>query len=211
MTLPDLGTQFIYARLAWGLVLAALLLALWRRRGAVSVPQAGVFALLVIGAMWLPGPASPAYWLGLVLQQPSVLAAAACAAALLQPVPDRARGSSLAPAAPWLALLGALLYVDTVGWTRFEWYGLGADPRIAPLAALVLGGVALAALRRPATQRIGWALLVAAVGFSVFRLPSGNLFDALLDPLLWLACVALTLVAGWRRLRGHAVPATPTP
>lgn len=200
-TLPTLGSHFIYARMAWGLVLAALLLAAWRRRGAVSAKQAGAVTLLSMGSMWLPGAASPAYWLGLALQQPSVMLAALCARALYQPAATQVRDSTLALATPWLAALGGILYVDTLGWTRFEWYALGAHARFAPIAALVLGGIALALLRVPASRGVAVALLVALVGFSVFRWPTGNLFDALLDPLLCLMGVAFTLTAVRRMLR----------
>lgn len=209
MTLPELATQFVYARVAWGLVLAALLLVAWRGRGDVTPRQAGVVTLLSMALMWLPGAASPVYWLGLALQLPSGLLAALCAWSLLRPA--GARAPLLAPAAPWLAGLGALLYVDAVGWTRFEWYALGAQPRIAPLLALVVGVVALAALRRPSFGPSAGALLVAVFGFSVLRLPTGNLFDALLDPMLWLVCVALTLASCWRRVRRGAAPAMQRP
>lgn len=204
MTLPELGTQFVYARFAWGVVLAALLLAAWRRRGAVAPRRVLVVTLLAVGSMWLPGAASPAFWLGLALQQPSALLTALCLLSLHRAEPAATRAPALAKVAPWLAALGAALYVDALGWTRFEWYALGAEPRLAPLAALVLGGVALAALRTPSTRRIGWALSLAMLVHSVLRLPTGNLFDALLDPLLWLVCVALALKAGWRHLRGSA-------
>lgn len=209
MTLPELGAQFVYARIAWGLLLAALLLAAWRCRGDVALRQAGVVTLLSMGVMWLPGAASPAYWLGLALQQPSVLLAALCGLSLHRPAGVRA--PLLAPAAPWLAGLGVLLYVDALGWSRFEWYALGAQPRLAPVLALVLGGMALAVLRTPALRPSAGALLVAVFGFSVLRLPTGNLFDALLDPLLWLACVALTAASCSRRLRRRASAATQRP
>ncbi len=209
MTLPDLATQFVYARLAWGLVLAALLLAAWRGRRGVAPWQAGAVTLLSMGLMWLPGAASPAYWLGLAFQQPSALLAALCAGSLIGPAEEHR--PLLAPVAPWLAGLGALLYVDAVGWTRFEWYALGAQPRFAPVLALVLGVVALAALRLPPFRAPAGAVLVAVSGFSVLRLPTGNLFDALLDPMLWLVCVALTLATGWHRVRNGTAPATLRP
>lgn len=206
MTLPELATQYVYARVAWGIVLAALLVTAWRCRGEVSLPELGVITLLAMGSMWLPGAASPAFWFGLAFQQPSVLLAALSAVSLHRPA--RSPGPALAPAAPWLAVLGAVLYTDAAGWTRFEWYAFGADARIAPLAALLLGGAALAAVRTPALQRTAWALLVAVFGFCTLRLPSGNLLDALLDPLLWLICVWLALRTVWRRLRRKAAPAT---
>lgn len=204
MILPELALQIVYARVAWGLVLAALLVALWRRRASVSPLRVAAVALVCMVLMGLPGTASPAHWLGLAFQAPSVMLAALCALSLHKAdvlTPEvRLRGALV------LLLIGALLYVDVVGWTAFEWYALGAEPRVAPLAVLLLGALALWLVRHPASSAAAWALLAAVVVYSTLRLPTGNLWDALLDPLLWLACVGQVPVALWRRLRrppGH--------
>jgi hypothetical protein len=40
--------------------------------------------------------------------------------------------------------------------------------------------------------------------FCLTRLPSGNVFDAFLDPLLWLLCVGRVLKVGVKRWREAA-------
>ncbi|MEQ1807428.1 MAG: hypothetical protein ABL900_18765, partial [Burkholderiaceae bacterium] len=80
-------------------------------------------------------------------------------------------------------------------------YFRGADPLWAPLAALLAGAWAVWAVRFEATRSAALATLSAAAVFSLTRLPSGNVFDAFLDPLLWLVCVGIVLRAGVQRWR----------
>ena len=201
MTLPDLAWQIAYGRLAWTLVLAALLLALWPRtrplpRAAVVVAVGGVGL-----AMALPGAASPAWWLGLALQYPSGLLAGLC----VLYVDARWRGrapaaflpSSLATA---IAIAGTALYLDAIGWLAQGFYYAGFGPVAAPaLACIGILGCALAVLRGRG-DRPRLALLGALLLFSLLRLPTGNLWDALLDPLLWGCALASLARRGLRRL-----------
>lgn len=210
MTLPELGLQFIYGRLAWAVVVAALLSSFGRQWRAPALAKLLGAALAV---MCLPGAASPAYWLILAFQYPSALLFAACALRLA----ERAQGLPASRLlAPWLALLlvagGTLLYLDTFGVTALGLYYTMFDQRIA--GALAVGG-ALAcavAIARAGTARLGGpfaALLLALVLFSVLRLPTGNLLDALLDPLL---CVwALGALAAALVRRRPATASEPAP
>ena len=211
MTLPDLAVQIVYARLGWGMVCAALLVAALRRHSIGKRWQAGLMAVLAFAVMWLPGPVSPAYWLGLVFQFPSAALVAVCAVSVSRPgLPARPAPTSWRIGAIVLAAGGAMLYLDSAGWTSLELYALGADPRLAPLVALVLGMVGLGALRAASTRPTGLVLLASVVAFCVFRLPSGNLFDALLDPLLWFGSLGLTVGVAWRHLRRSGIPARPS-
>lgn len=235
--LPDLAWQWAYARLGWGIVSAALVLRLWPRPAGVTGVTAGAMAEVTAGAraavragfaagptpraasilavlaalaMWLPRGGSPAYWLGLVFQQPSPVLVALCALALLArctrlcAAPPPGPGSALV-----LAAGGLLLYADSSGWLSLGLYLRGADPLWAPLAALLAGAWAVWAVRRVATRSAALMLLAATAVFCLTRLPSGNVFDAFLDPLLWLVCVGIALKCGVQRWRGavHARPA----
>lgn len=221
--LPDLAWQWVYARLGWGIVSAALLLRLWPRPAEVKVAAsagvnlgvwaritaapipraAAVSAALAALVMWLPHAASPAFWLGLVFQQPSPMLVALCALALLARCtrlrigPPPGAGSALV-----LAAGGLLLYADSSGWLSLGLYLCGSDPLWAPLAALLAGSCAVWAVRAEATRRAALMTLAATAVFCLTRLPSGNVFDAYLDPLLWSLCVGVGLKAGWRRWRG---------
>lgn len=213
-SLPDLAWQWAYARLGWGIVSAALVLRLWPHPAGVRVAvraefaagptprAASVFAVLAALAMWLPHGASPAYWLGLVFQQPSLMLVALCALALLarctrlRTAPPPGQGSALVVAAS-----GLLLYADSSGWLSVGLYFHGADPFWAPLAALLAGAWAVWAVRFEATRRAALATLVASTAFCLSRLPSGNVFDTFLDPLLWLVCVGIVLKTGVERWR----------
>jgi hypothetical protein len=218
MDLPELGLQWVCARIAWGVVCAALVLALLPAR--LAPHAAGGAAGLVALSMWLPGAASPAFWLGLVFQYPSVTLAICLAAAPWRWAAARRAAAAqplatptLTPAtftprldplfAAALAGGGALLYLDAAGGLQLDLYARGSDPDVAPVAALLLGAAAAGLIVRAGSSVPAWALLVAVTLFSVARLPTGNLFDAVLDPLLWLWAVAVSLrvVARglWRR------------
>jgi len=196
MSLPDLAWQAVHARLAWGVVAVALLLSwplLRERRTRLAV------AIVVMAAMWLPGPASPAWWLGLAFQQPSGLLAMLCAASAMRRLGGRADAPVLpVPLALGLALGGLVLYADAVGALSLGLYAWGFDPVQAPVAGLVLSVLALAAAVMGRAPWAAWAVLLALTLHAVARLPTGNLFDALLDPLLWL-WAAWRSVAALRR------------
>jgi hypothetical protein len=210
MTLPDLATQAVYARCAWGVVLAAVVVALVRTRvpAMLRTPMhAGSTTarlLLLVAAclavMWLPGAASPAYWLGLGFQSPSALLLALCAVALVR----RVAAPSVAPTpllgtvpAAVLAVLGAALYADAVGWLAWGLYAVGFAPLAGPAATVTMALLAALWVATGRQRDTGIALLAAAAVFAFWRLPSGNPFDMLIDPLLW----GWALVALWRRQR----------
>lgn len=205
MSLPELEWQILYGRLAWAMVLAAMLAAAWPR--AKRMPAAAI-AFLTAGAVslaMLPGEASFAYWLGLALQWPSGLLVALSLGRLYLSWKG-AREQAVMP--PWLAvpvaLAGTVLYLDAVGLVALGVYYVGFGPVGAPVAALALMLACAAAAVLGYSRRTALALLLATAIFTVLRLPTGNLWDALLDPLLWAwSLVSLismgTLRAGDRR------------
>ena len=186
---------------SWSVVLAWLGAALavrWTRVRAVPV---GV-AVALAASTWLPGQASASYWLGLAFQAPSITAVLLCALLLRTlwtpsgaapaTVPARAAQAVAEGGAPdgvWAGLgvlLGWVLLLDAFAVLPVPLYAWGFSPAAAVLALLLgllpwlLAGSARSVGRGTAV----WALAVWL--FVLLRLPSGNLWDAVLDPWLWL-------------------------
>jgi len=201
MTLPEMSWQIIYGRLAWAIVAVTLICALWPARWQ---PGRNVLGGLLLGAVVLaalPGQASLAYWLGLAVQWPSGLLAGLCVVKLVLAWQGKSDVQVMTPllALP-LALAGIVLYLDAMGLISLGLYYRGFGPLAAPLAGLVIAAAcALATLRGKARPQ-ALAVLIAVVLFAVPRLPSGNLWDALLDPLLWGWALFALVRQGWRRL-----------
>lgn len=202
--LPALALQQLWLRLGWGLVLAALVRWLVERvlvrsrrldalgNGADRVQRSvswGAAAAVLLWSCW-PGPLSVSYWLGLAFQAPSGLTVLLACGALW-----RAWRGPVVPVAAlcwWaLALLGWVLLLDTFAWWPLSLYAWGFGPQalgwvaLASLLPMVLGGWRLSAA--------GYALPLVLLWFVALRLPTGNVWDAVLDPWLWVwaQCVAL--------------------
>jgi hypothetical protein len=206
MSLPDLAWQIAYGRLAWGIVVAAMLVALWP--AARRLPRAALAAVLAATtlSMALPGEASPAYWLGLAFQYPSGMLVGLCLLALRARWQGEQAGACMPlSVAAAIAIAGTALYLDAIGWLSQGYYYAGFSPVAAPAVALIgTAGCALALLRgRGGRQNL--ALLGALLLFSLLRLPTGNLWDAVLDPLLWGWALATLVRRAVRRIAG--VPA----
>jgi hypothetical protein len=201
MTLPDLALQLVYGKLAWAAVLAAtvfsLLPAALQRSWRVAAGLAGAAAMLML----LPRQLSPAYWLALAFQWPSGLLFAACLLKLAQPWRPQAGGDSMpAGVAAVIVVLGAVLYLDGLGLISLGLYYWGFGAQAAPLLALGVGAVCVAGIVRGNAVAQHAAVLAAVSLFSVLRLPTGNPWDALLDPLLWAWALLALGLKGWRRL-----------
>lgn len=191
--LPQAGLMHVYRVLGWGLVLASI--ALWWLQCSTerSIWRRGLPWLLLLWC-FLPGPLSPAYWLGLAFRAPSLLAVLLCAWALLShyrpqwlaPWPrEELRRWALAP-----VLLGWVLLLDAFALWPLSVYSLGFAP--LTLGVLVLLGLLPWLLRGVACLSV---LLVATLAmFVLLRLPNGNVWDAMLDPWLW-----VLLQADWLR------------
>jgi len=206
---PGLDAQALARPLLWALTLGGAVH--WLARGrSPRVRQAA----LVLVLLWvaLPGSASLAYWLAQAFQMPS-LSSAALGLGYLWRVwrgPPRAGARVGARAATacqlmhslrWLAvLLGWLLLLDLLALLPLSLYGLGfGTPALGVAVSLLL----LFWLRWGAAPAAWPWLALAAVVLLLFvltRWPSGNLWDALLDPLLWLG-LQLRWLWAWRGRR----------
>jgi hypothetical protein len=217
MSLPDLALQMIYGRLAWALTAVAMLLAL------LPLVLPGVFPTItrrttalataaMVALMALPGEASPAFWLILVFQYPSGLLLGCCLVSLAARWQGREVRFALRPGlALALTVAGLVLYLDAFGVLSVGWYYAGFGGVGAPLAACAAAAACAVAIVRRRASGTAAAVLIAVMLFSVLRLPSGNLWDALLDPLLWAWALGSVIAAAARRFAsrraGALVPA----
>jgi hypothetical protein len=189
VNLPWLAVQVVYAHVAWGMVLAACgigLMVRWRR---YSERPAVAWLVFSFGVCVLPGEASPVHWLGLAFQLPSVLLVACCAMTIWVNTGGE-KGRRVLPTglAGALVAIGALLYVDSAGWLNLGLYVRGFGPEAA-FAGVMIGAAALVAIAGGLPRGVSFAVLLSLMLFALGRLPSGNVWDALLDPLLWLWAV----------------------
>ena len=210
--LPALALQQLWLRLGWGLVLAALVRWLVERvlvrsrrldalgNGADRFQRSvswGAAAAVLLWSCW-PGPLSVSYWLGLAFQAPSGLTVLLACGALW-----RAWRGPVVPVAAlcwWaLALLGWVLLLDTFAWWPLSLYAWGFGPQalgwvaLASLLPMVLGGWRLSAA--------GYALPLVLLWFVALRLPTGNVWDAVLDPWLWVWAQRVALRQLWHDLK----------
>lgn len=204
--LPDAGLMRLYLSLGWAVVLVALGVVLSSRLSCK------VRSMLALGlAVWsmLPGPLSPAYWLGLAFQAPSVTSVLLCGwllqRAWLVGVDHVAKPDGVTRG-QWLlvlcaVVLGYALLLDTLALLPWQLYAWGFS------AALLLALTVWALLPWLLSgKHIGasmpvWIAPAALLLFAATRLPSGNVWDALMDPLLWLFLQGVLVRMLYRRVR----------
>jgi len=185
--LPSLWLMQLWLPLGWAVVLAALVVLVavrWTQHRGV------VWGLPLLVALWtlVPSEWSPAYWLGLAFQAPSAMLVLLCTwlggrALRGEPMVRRPNNAVLALLVA-AVLLGWALLLDSFAQLSVALYGLGfASPALAVVALLSL----LPLLQAGAATRVStWLAPLALVLFVLLRLPTGNVWDAVLDPWLWL-------------------------
>ena len=201
--LPALMWQQGWLHAGWAVVLA------WCAVGLASRFTQGrrvKVTLAISAAVWAgwPGPGGAAYWLGLAFQAPSISTVLLCAMWLVRMLSVTAdsrsdsrvwSGHALALAVSGVALGWALL-LDTLGVfpaSLFNWGFSSSAPAMLMTAVLVIRSFQKAAY---STSEV-CALALGAFLYLVLRLPSGNVFDAILDPALWVA-LHIALFHQWR-------------
>lgn len=185
--------------LRWALPLFWCVVAVWLVVDGLGLArrlpkQAGLW-LGVLVAAWalVPGDWSLAHGLGLAFQLPSLMAVVSCGAVLILGLKARGSGQdsdagraqgSITPQLVllWLGtLLGWLLLLDTFAVLPIQLYPLGFGP-----GALAVFAVCAALMWAWAGNTLPGLVLMVSLGLYVLlRLPTGNVFDALLDPWLW--------------------------
>ncbi len=205
--LPEPFSSKAYLSVSWAVVLVAMGLGMVRwfqGSGNVANSVGGGRAQLWVKALWpwamglwalLPSPWSASYWLGLAFQYPSLLTTGLCAFYVAQGVRPKhmvsAQSQSFANSGlNSLALcgiaLGWLLLLDTLNLLHLQVFAWGFSPLAVALGLCVAWGCAWAFRAATTNPFLKWAGLLLMTVYVLSRLPTGNLWDALLDPLLWI-------------------------
>ena len=215
--------------LSWAVVAAAVVLWLWPREAGrpPSIPSRGLIDLeparahrRFMGPAWLPaatamGVACLAWWpdkgwsgyAALALQSPSLLSLTWALLIIVQVAGRGALGcdDTRVPVSAWsfLCLLGWLLTVDTLNLWPLTWdVSLYAWGFSAPSLWLCAGLVAVLAWRHQGPWV--WHSIAVLALYALLRWPSGNVWDAWLDPAVWIVSHVHVLRHVWRRVRvGH--------
>ena len=175
------------------LIVAGLLVLLGVRSRIAAV----LLALLVL--VPVHGGVSPAMALRGLWGDPSVTTLQLLLLALAGRTPPALHAGWRAPA--FLALVAAALYASALGPWNFDLYRFGYQP--AALVA-VFGALALIAWWRGQPLYL-WLLAIDLLAWRTGWLASTNLWDAMLDPLLMLALLALAIRHGYRRYQNRNV------
>lgn len=205
--LPEAAIQRWGLYAAWSLVLGSLTFVLCTKYNFRW--RAWVVTAIAVWSLW-QGPESPSYWLGLAFQSPSLMSVALCftwAMQSLQCPTLKAQGSdsklwpSMVLASAGI-LLGWLLLGDMLAWWPVSIYAWGfGTPALVLACALAFFLWCVSGARIVGkTFTLGFTLVLLM--FVLTRLPSGNLWDALLDPWLWLM-LQVSGVLAWIRDRSH--------
>jgi hypothetical protein len=198
-SLPGLRVMVWSSHGLWALIMACGCLRVLRswgcqsssRRKMVWGSSATVALLALAPTAW-----SPAHWMGLAFQSPSLMTGAICSVWLSQNwrLNLRSESTRSTPTSVYFAVVGILL-----GWILgFDtWAALGLRQSFyawgfSPVAVLVVAIVTLLPwiliktskeVVRPSRELL--MVLAVLVAFVLTRLPNGNVWDALLDPWLW--------------------------
>jgi len=202
--LPDLTVLRSARYLSWALVLAALSMVASRR---LSRPwRCGLAALLMLWTL-IPGPVSPAFWLSLAFQMPSLMSTAIAAwlfVRLGQDKPDRLASlmqNKFGKTGLLVAVvLGWLLLLDTFAVLPVSMYSTGFSPIVLGLWALLALMPWLFWGSQAAACQLSLLLILVLTVHVVLRVPTGNVWDALIDPWLWLILQWLALREGLGQL-----------
>ena len=195
--LPQAVFLPLWVTLSWALVASTVLLRL-TYRFKPSVWPAAVLAVVML----LPRTQVLSGYLALAFQTPSLVLVAwalwcwADVIQLREPV-----ATTPTPVALLGVLLGWALVVDTLNyWPAFfnpQLYALGFE---AAGLWLVLAVMALVLLWAKVPKRWVLSAVLVLVVYVLLRLPTGNVWDALLDPFVWLA-LHVQLWRTWRARR----------
>jgi hypothetical protein len=200
--LPHEVVQYLAVHLGWGLVLACALVFAARRMAQRSRNVGAVLSLLAIAWCFIPGSVSPSFWLGLAFQAPSLVSNLLCIWYLQncwRGQPENQKSTpGLLPLSVAGVLLGWLLLLDTLALLPWQVYAMGFNPVAAGVLFFVAllpwmsrGGSAMADTR-------AWIAPLAVGIFIALRWPSGNAWDAVLDPWLWLLLNGFVIRSIWK-------------
>ena len=178
----------------------------WKLRWRVRKYFALIFGVVALTA----GSAFPLYWLGLAFQTLSLSAVFLVGSAyskILAKPESRAPWQRAESISLWFLLAavlpGYLLLLDTFAVLPWQIYSWGFSPiaLLCIMAVSLLPGVQRGFRFSLSTPEV-WVAPTALLLFAVTRLPTGNVWDALIDPWLWFFLNGMLLRALYRRWRG---------
>lgn len=212
--LPSVSAMQIYLRFSWTIV--QLVCVAWVMRRAfpsIDFRKETPFYLAAFGALLYlnlqSDGVSPAYWLGLAFNAPAFMSLLLCGLLWHRPDADTppvdtqqvsavSQRWSFALAAGG-AVLGYVLLLDLLTLLPVQAYAWGFSPAAAVLL-MALSLVPCVALN-PLQRGNRWAcfLPLSLLLFVVTRLPTGNVWDVVLDPLMWVALQVYLVIRVRRR------------
>lgn len=204
--LPSPWGMRLFLQGAWALVLAATVLGLTSR---LTLCTRWCLTALVACVCLLPGTLSPAYWLGLAFQAPSLTSVLLGVCYLLReagvlvkvPVARSAGRPGRLVIGGAGVMLGWVLMLDTLLWWPVSVYAWGFSPAAVAVVTLGLALIWMQWGQTGATGALYGVLGAALALFVLTRWPNGNVWDALLDPWLWVGLQVMGLIRGVRYLR----------
>lgn len=220
---PSLSVLSVGMHLGWALTLGAGSVFLMRSATITTATTRRIVALVIALFCLLPNEWSPSWWLGLAFQTPSLTLQGLCGLYLfnqLRTHPGTTTPLSDSTTAPLQARwpLGLLLVAIIAGWVLaldtfamfdIALYAIGFTP-YAVLAALFFACLLQLISARSAHaqntrhyRELAAIVLIATALHVLFRLPTGNLWDALLDPWLWIMAHGLAIGVVLRKTRSH--------
>jgi len=202
--LPQLQMQQVFHTASWLAVLSWLsvkFIPLYDKQWRWLVSS--LFGFLVL-LCW----STPLSSLGLAFQSPSLMSLCLCVAAAWEDLRGPSRRlfySTLSvQASGWMWLLpitvGWMLLMDTFGFLPWDIYSIGFEPALVWLVWVLMGlWMASAYLLTLAEwhRKVATCVLVATSLFVYTHAPSGNAWDAWLDPGLWLFAHIRWLQSVW--------------
>jgi hypothetical protein len=216
---PSLAMASMDRHLGWALTLTAVTLFILQR--APQVVRFGLAATVFLIAL-VPTTWSLSHWLGLGYQTPSLVTQGLALLYLLRIFSARevaARGQVSADAKWPLSVLlvgivvGWILVLDTFAILPISLYAFGYSEEAA-IFGLVLATVFWTISMRSASMHEGQrarhlavVLLFAIAIYTFIQLPSGNAWDAMIDPWLWLLAQGALLVRSVRFAMASYSPA----
>lgn len=207
--LPSALAMRVYLRFSW--VVVQSVCALWVMRRVLprlDIRRSKWVCFAVVGTLLYfnlsPGGLSPAYWLGLAFNAPALMSLFLCSLywkrpdAKLAPVSPSARRWSLVFVLGGV-VLGYVLLLDLLAMLPVQLYAWG----FSPMALVVMMALSLApcVALNPMQRGNRWTffLPLSLLLFVATRLPTGNVWDVVLDPLLWVALQVHVVIRVWRR------------